>query len=264
VLVTLGTSLLVLAIFVAFDPPDELNGTALAMFAAAGLAAPGVSRWATNTGTHLLGPSISGSITQGTRPLLAVAGGVLLLNESLSLREAAAIVLIVAGGYRLTRAIPEDVAGEAEVDVVPDGPRFRPGLVFPLLAGLGYAIQDVVNKEALSQFDDARFGAFVGMSTGFGVWALATLALPRLRAHVRVGQDLGWLVVSGVLGGLAAANLFAALSKGDVTVVSPIVATQPLVVFSLSRLLLRHLESLSAGTVLAGVGIVVGTITISL
>ena len=269
VLVTLVAAFGVLLVFVLLQPPSEIDMWGAALFAAGGLASPGVARWASNTGTHQLGPSISGSITQGARPLLAVAGGILLLNESLSGTEALGLVLIVAGGWRLTRAREADPSpGTVGAMGAPtrdaSGRLLRRGLIFPLVAGLAYAIQDVVSKDALSYLPDARFGAFVGISTALAGWALVTLALPAVRRQVRFGDDLGWLVASGVLAGLAIVNLFAALGEGDITVVSPIVATQPLAVFILSRLLLRHLESLTLTTVLAGTGIVVGTIAVSL
>ncbi|MPZ68184.1 MAG: EamA family transporter [Actinobacteria bacterium] len=195
----------------------------------------------------------------------AVLGGTVLLGERLTWREALGLGLIVAGGWRLSRSRSVETAGEYQEGPTEAIPRkvFRRGLVFPLLAALAYATQDVVTKGALVHLDDARFGALIGGATALCTW-LAALAISGVRKQVRVGEDYGWLILSGFLAGLAIVNLFTALRVGDITVVSPIVATQPLAVFFLSRILLRRLELLHASIVLAGVGIVAGTALVSL
>jgi len=70
-------------------------------------------------------------------------------------------------------------------------------------------------------------------------------------------------VLSGVLAGTALLCLSTALRRGDVTLVSPVLASQPLMVFILSRLLLRDLERLQMATVLAGCSIVAGTLLVA-
>lgn len=272
VLISLSTALALIVIAVLLDPPDEVNGHGLLLFALGGLAAPGVSRWAATTGVHRLGPSIAVPITQGARPLLAVGGALLFLGESLTIQKLVGLVAIVAGGWQLSRS-REDARSLGLGSI--EGPveemtrsqsifRVRPGIVFPLLAGLAYAGSDLVVKEALNHLDHPRLGAMVGMATALVAWSAATLLASPLRKQVHVGRDFGWLVVSGILAGLAIINLFTALDNGDVTLVSPITASQPLAVFVFSRVFLRKLERLHASTVLAGLSIVVGTITISI
>jgi DME family drug/metabolite transporter len=272
VLISLFTALVVIGLSVAIDPPDQFDALGIGLFALAGLAAPGVSRWAATTGVHRLGPSIAVPITQGTRPLLAVAGALLFLGEAMTLQKLVGLLAIVAGGWELSRSRKDARSlqlGSLEGSVVEEASltqrlfRLRPGIAFPLLAGLSYAASDLVVKEALSHQEKPRFGAMVGMASALLIWSIFAFSTPPLRRQLHVGNDFWWLILSGMLAGLAIISLFTALNLGDVTVVSPITASQPLAVFVFSRLLLRDLERLHASTVLAGCSIVVGTIVIS-
>lgn len=272
VLVSLSTALVVLGVAVVLDPPQGINATGIMLFVAAGLAAPGVSRWAATTGVHRLGPSVAVPITQGARPLLAVIGALVLLGESMTWQKVVGLIAIVAGGTQLSRAREDARAlalGSIEGPVEPVNRakrilRLRPGIMYPLLAGLAYATSDLVVKEALAHLPYPRFGAMIGMASALTVWAVATAVAPPLRKQFRLRGDVGWLVISGVLAGLALINLFTALDVGDVTIVSPITASQPLAVFVFSRILLRRLERLTPSIVVAGCSIVAGTIIISL
>ena len=269
VLISLSTALVVLTVSVAFDPPREVNLTAVGFFAAAGIAAPGISRWAATTGIQTLGPSIAVPITQGARPLLAVIGAMLFLNESLDQQRAIGLIAIVAGGLVLSRSRGEAQSlgmGSLEGTIEQNTRAqrlFRPGIAFPLVAGLAYATSDILVKAGLDRLSDPSFGALLGMGTALLLWLIVAGVSPAIRRRVHVGPHRAWLVLSGVLAGLALLSLFNALERGNVTLVSPIIATQPLAVFVLSRLLLRDLESLHLSTILAGTSVVIGTIIMS-
>lgn len=268
VLISLTTAMVTVGATVALDPPHSIDPQGSLLFAMAGLAAPGISRWAATTGIYRLGPSISVPITQATRPVLAVTGALLFLGEELSALRAVGLVGILAGGWELSRS-REDArtmsmgALEGEVESAPTPPRFRPGIIFPLLAGAAYASADLVVKSALSHQSHPRFGALVGMAAALIAWGVAMILVPSVRRRIKVSNDAGWFVLSGVLAGLATISLYTALEAGQVTLVSPISATQPLAVFVLSRLLLPSFERLHLATLLAGTAVVLGTILIS-
>lgn len=269
VLLSCSSALLLLSIFVLFDPPSHLNGKGLALFASSGVAAPGVSRWAASIGVQRLGPSVAIPITQGARPLLAVTGAIFLLGERITILRLIGILFIIAGGWELSRT-----RGDARSPTMGslEGPFqtgvysrfFRVGIVFPILASVAYAGQDLLVKEGLSHLASPQFGAMVGMATALTLWVLGVLLIPRLRAQLVIGRDFGWLCLSGSLAAAAILSLFNALKLGDVSLVSPVAASQPLMVFLFSRMLLRDLEDLQAVIVLAGCAVVVGTILVSL
>ncbi|MPZ68548.1 MAG: EamA family transporter [Actinobacteria bacterium] len=270
VLISLTVALGVISISVVFSPPDEIRLDGVVLFALGGLAAPGISRWAATTGIHRLGPSIAVPITQGARPLLAFLGAMAIFGEAPSLQRGLGLLVIVAGGWELSRSREDarslslgSLEGPVE-EAAPSARFFRPGLFFPLLAAGMYATSDLVIKEAVTRLEHPRFGALVGMSTAVLLWMLGALFIRPIRRELHVGSDVGWLLISGVFSGLALISLFSALDKGDVTLVSPLVAAQPLGVFLFSRILLKKVEDLHLSTVLAGSAIVVGTIIVSL
>jgi uncharacterized membrane protein len=72
------------------------------------------------------------------------------------------------------------------------------------------------------------------------------------------------LVLAGAFMGTAILLLFHALARGDVTLVAPVIGTQPLFVMLLSAILLGHLERRDRTTVIAASVVVIGTILVSL
>ena len=71
---------------------------------------------------------------------------------------------------------------------------------------------------------------------------------------------VGICCIAGLLQGIAVASLFHALSRADVTIVTPIYASQPIIALVLASVFLRQLESvdwlLAAGTVLSVAGVI--------
>ena len=67
------------------------------------------------------------------------------------------------------------------------------------------------------------------------------------RRQIDLRSDAWWMAISGVCQGVALLAMFTALKDGEVSVISPILATQPLAVFVLSRLLLRAPRGVTSG-----------------
>ena len=266
VLISLSCALVSTGVFVIINPPGPLDLTAVILFGIAGLAAPGISRWASASGIHRLGPSVAVPITQGARPLLSVAGAVLLLNETFTLIQVVGLAAIICGGWELSRIRKGKADQEPESEIVADAPRrfaLRPGIAFPLIAALSYATSDLVLKEGLDRMNEPSFAAFASMVPALLVWLLIARFVPRVRRSISIGRDFGWLILSGGLIGIAIVNLNTALDAGDVSVVVPIVAAQPLAVFVFSKLLLKEIEVVHPAVILASLSVIAGTIAIS-
>lgn len=261
--ITLGAALVVLAIAALFDPPPFFDARAMVLFAAGGLAAPGIARWGATHGVDRLGPSIAVPIAQGARPLLAIAGAVLLFGEPLEAHRALGLGAILAGGWQLSR---RRASPSLEPSNLPKRWRdlIQPGIAFPLIAGASYAIQDLLAKRGLAFMPFPAFGAMLGVICGLSAWGVAIAASPRLRGRISFGGHKRWLMLSGALSGLALATLFKALERGDISLVSPIIATQPLAVLLLSHTFLRGMEHLGIQTVMAACSVVFGTVIVTL
>ena len=283
-MVIVGSAWVLVTIPLAVDPPASLSLRSLALFAASGLFAPGIARAAALAGVHSLGPSVSVPIQQGLRPLIVLPAAALVLGESFGALRVAGVAAIVVGGWVLSRQ-PGIVTGDGALDALmtettTPAPHastrtklrrgtsavfrgFRPGVIHPLIAAFAYASSDLLVKSGLNTTSETVYGAPVSIGTGFLVWSIAH-AFPSVRARFRLGRGAGWLVLSGALMGTAILLLFLALARADVSLVAPVIATQPLFVFVLSALILRHLERRERSTIVAGLVVVVGTILVSL
>jgi drug/metabolite transporter (DMT)-like permease len=278
-MVIVGSAWVVVMIPLVLAPPESLSAGSVALFAVSGVFAPAVSRAAALAGVHVLGPSIAVPIQQGLRPLIVVPAAVVLLGEAFGITRVLGVTAIVAGGWILSRdpdaaaaaVAPDDgraVGTEGSVATAvtqrarPITRGFRRGIVFPIAAAIGYATSDLLVKAGLGGASDPVYAAPVSIGTGFLLWTLAHV-LPSVRRRFRLGRDVGWLVASGVLMGTAILLLFQALARGDVSLVSPVVGTQPLFVMVLSALLLRHLERRERSTILAVSLVVAGTVLVS-
>lgn len=270
-LVNMSVAWLVLVIAVVIRPPESYSASSIGFFAISGLLAPGVSRWASITGVDRLGPSIAVSVLHGVRPTLAVLGAVFFLGESIGLPRTVGIVAIVLGVAWLARSrgggsslALEGVEGDDPPAMAVRHTMFEPAIVFPMLAALSFAVADLLIKRGLTEMPSPSFGAMVAIGTAVAAWSITVFSVPGVRRGLKLGPGFGWLVATGVFGGGGVLLFFHALERGDVATVSPIVAAQPLLVFLLSRLLLRGSEPIGPGTVLAGVLVVAGAVIISI
>jgi drug/metabolite transporter (DMT)-like permease len=280
-MVIVGCAWAVVSIPVLLDPPDSIPGRSIAFFAISGFFAPAIARAAALTGVHRLGPSITVPIQQGLRPLLVLPAAAIVLGEGFGPLRVFGAMTIVTGGWILSRQ-PGGGTSDVPVDPVMDeeaNPKdsvrarvrrrtagvsrgFRPGVIYPLAAAVAYSTADLLVKSGLESPSDPAFGAVVSIGSGLLLWSVAH-ALPAVRRRFRLGRDARWLMLSGAFMGGAILLLFNALDRGDVSLVAPVVATQPLFVFLFSTLILRHLERLERSTLIAGVLMVIGTICVS-
>jgi drug/metabolite transporter (DMT)-like permease len=106
--------------------------------------------------------------------------------------------------------------------------------------------------------------AFAASLIGYTVSAVVVLGAGRFsavgRAPVAYSRALPWFAAVGLLNGAAVLLTFAALGKGDVGIVSPIVAASPLFTLVLSTLLFRQ-EKLTARLAI-GVGITIAGVVL--
>jgi drug/metabolite transporter (DMT)-like permease len=253
VLIDLTAGTLMLAALVAIDRPGAVEMPGALVFVAAGLVAPGMSRWASTTGFARLGPTIAVPILAGMRPVLSAIGAILFLGEAVRARRVAGLALVIAGGWFLSRAPAQR-----------DGPAvFRPAVAWPVLAALCFATSDVIVKQILDSVPTPTVGALLAACGALLFWGFTAAVAPPVRRSLRFGSQAPWMVLSGALVGLAIASLFTALDGGEVTVVIPILASQPLLVVGLSWLLLRRIEILTPVKVAGAAAVVAGTILVS-
>jgi drug/metabolite transporter (DMT)-like permease len=258
--ISLVTGTLSAGIFAAFTVDDwAVEPHAVALFAAGGLVGPGAARLLQMRAVRDLGASVAVPVSSSTTPLLASIAGVVIFGESMTFDRVLALALIIIGIWACTSG------GSANRVVAAPGPEVGPvrrrivsALWIPVGAGAGYAVADMFRKGGVDAGTEPLVGALIGIAAATVIWALLFSAVPALREPIRLNPSLGWFCLSGVLAGAAQILSLFAIRDADLSVVAPIVASQPVVVVIVSALVLRNLETMRLGTVIGAVTVFLG------
>ncbi len=209
-------------------------------------------RWFTYSGIHYMGAS-RGTTIRGANPLFSTLLAVFVLGERANLPIVLGTCLIVSG-----------------VTLISWQPASRDGsykwwhICFPLAAAVLAGVSHPIRRHALSLANEPLyFAAVVGLVSlcWMGGYLLSPFSTER---PVWNRQAMPSFVVAGVFETLGIVLVIAALSVGQVVIVSPIVATSPLWILLGTWLFLRGIEKLTWRTIVGAVCVVSGTIAISL
>ena len=140
------------------------------------------------------------------------------------------------------------------------------GLVLALVAAASYGGTNVIAKELTEEYGSPLMVSAAGLL--FGIILLSPLAGTGMVREVKESRGNLKFAASAGLSGLAAATgviaLYFALQIDDVTVVSPIVSTNPIFTLVLAQIFISRMEDLTKWLFL-GVGITVaGVIVVSI
>ena len=224
------------------------NVSAFAIFAVVGLVFPALVTFLNFASNRITGPTVAGTVS-GTTPLFAVLGALLFLGEPLTPTAAVGTAAIVLGVVALT------ARGE-------NGPRAWAAWVI-LLPLAGAAIRggaQAAVKGGLALWPDPFAAVLIGYTVSCVMIFAANRALvPRAGAPL-ARRGILWFVAVGFCNGAGMLAMYAALARGQVSVVSPLVATYPLFTLVLSALFLR--EEKFNTRVLLGVALTVAGVVV--
>jgi transporter family protein len=217
-------------------------------FVAAGLVAPGLARLVYYLGVHTIGVARATALVS-VQPLLAVSLAVVFLGE----RPTSVLVLgalaVVGGGALLSTRVRDE------------RPWRRRYLVFPLLAALGFAVRDVLSRYGFREFHDPIVASAAATLTSVVVmWLFA--AFGGAGRQLPGGNAFGLFVLAGICEGVAYLTMWRALALGRVSVVSPLINSQPLFAILLALVFLRDLERvtwrivIASGLIVAGIALI--------
>jgi len=224
------------------------NATAFVIFAVVGLIFPALVTFLNFASNRLTGPTIAGTVSS-TTPLFAVLGAMLFLSEPLTPAAAAGTAAIVLGVIALTaRGADRPRAWAAWVILLPlAGAAIRGGA-------------QAAVKGGLVLWPDPFVAALVGYCvSSVTIFAANRAFVPRASAPFD-RRGISWFVAVGLCNGVGVLAMYAALNLGQVSVVSPLVATYPLFTLALSALLLR--EERFGPRVLLGVALTVAGVVV--
>lgn len=221
---------------------------ALGIFAAVGLLFPAAATLITFESNRRLGPVITGSLGN-LAPVFAVLLAFAILGEPIRIGQAFGLLVILAGVLMLAGPRGGGESGWASWY-----------LALPLAAAALRGVVQPVVKLGLAIWPSPYAAVLVGYVVSSAV-VLTTLRLRSGRWRPTVSlRGLSWFAGVGVCNGLAVLLLYAALARGPVSIVSPLVATYPLVTVAASALA-RHAVyaqtrvALGAALTVAGVGL---------
>lgn len=247
--VTTLVGLLVAVVAAAFESgTGELaRPKELAVFAVAGLIAPGVSQIFLVLAIRDVGAGRT-SVVVGSAPLFAATLAILLLDEPFEWALAVGALLIVGAGV----ALAAETARPAHFRLV--------GIAFALAATILFSTRDIVVRW---YSEDAALGSVEAAVAALAAGSLVMLAWAAIVRRGSLGTALTRptlvrFVPAGLLFGLSYVLLFEAYYRGKVTVVSPLVATESLWGVLLAALLLRRSEVVGRRLVVGALLVVAG------
>jgi DME family drug/metabolite transporter len=222
------------------------------LFLAVGVFRPFLSSNLSLAGTAILGPTISSTLSS-TAPFFSLTFGVLLLDETLSVRTVLGTVAIVLGVGLLARQRAS-----------------RGGAAWPLWAlalPIGAAVIRVAAhlaaKVGMEVIPSAYFVGVVSCSASL-VMALANNYRRGTSLHgLTHTKDSMWFVITGVINAAAVFTLNLSLQRGDLSVVGPIVSCEPIFVMLMGALFFNQ-RNLSPGVIVSVMVVVMGVVLISL
>jgi len=211
------------------------NFEGLMLFAVGGVLTPGLVRLFYYGGLKKLGASVNSSIFS-VYPLYSSLLAVLLLSELLSLENWVGILCIVLGVVFVEMSFREINGGDKSA---------RKSLIFPVLGGVTLGISNVIRKYALDVYDAPVLGVAVAYTFSLLPYLLILMLSTSARKELSLKRDFRFFWAAGIGQALSWILSFYALSYEEVSIITPLLAVEPLFVAFFAYLYLREVERVS-------------------
>jgi drug/metabolite transporter (DMT)-like permease len=232
------------------------------LFGVAGVAGAGVGRVLSMRSARDVGTSVTIPVISSVNPALTCLAGVALFGERLGPAQLLALAVILGGVWLCARG--GSANKEPSTARVPL-PHPVLGIAVAAAAGAAFSASDVFRKAAVTQPVDPVLGALVGLTAALVVWSAVYVLVPAPRQPFQLRTASGgWFSISGLLAGLAQVFIIMALERGDLSLVAPIMAAQPVLAILLAGMFLRRIEQLRAGTVMGSVAVFAGVAALAM
>ena len=229
----------------------DVSPETLAVFALAGVLGTSFAWLLWFRGIDRIGASVS-NIVFYTQPLFAAVLAALVLGEELTVAIGAGVVFIVGGVVLLSSSSDDDVGSWSTA-----------ALLFPLGAAVFAAVGNVLNRYGFRSSTVAPVeAAAINLTSALPVLVGYALVYDR-RSLVRFRRSDYHFIASGIANAVGVLMLFAALSRGPVVVVSPIVGSSPLFTAVFAYFVLGEVERVTARTFVSAALTVTGVVVIA-
>ncbi len=269
VVLSLSSSFVVLMVGLLVRGVVRPSMTAVLVFALAGVIGPGFGRFFVATAISKIGVTRTAPVQSAAQPIMTVLLGVFVLSEVVAISRLAGVVLTL-GGVLAVVVSGQREAGRRNLDShgapVPLGLQGLRVLLWPIGAGSAFALSDLVRKQGMQIMNDVLFGASLGVAVALVIWGVVLVVRgegPEFLRSVRT-RDARWFMASGAASGVAQVFILAALLDGDLSMVGPIVSTQPIMTAIIARTFINKVEKVGLIVGMAAVLAAIGTYLISL
>ena len=137
------------------------------------------------------------------------------------------------------------------------------GVAFALGAALAYGSSQVITRQGLAELAQPLVGSLIAL-----FWGTLGFAVLSVRSLGERGDHLwrGVLAFStgGVFSAMGVLLMFFALERGEVVVISPVLATNPLFTLFFAAILLRGVERITPRIVAGALLVVAGVAVLSI
>lgn len=224
---------------------------AACIFALVGLVFPAIVTLLTFGATRRMGPTVTNA-TSSTAPLFAILFAAAFIGESLTATRATGAFILALGVAALSLSPVRS-------------PRQWPLwlLALPLLASAVRGGALTLTKHGLNLWPEPFAASLIGYSVSAAVIvAVHSMGSNQGRPQSSLRAALPWFIAVGALNGCAVLAMYTALGKGEVGLVSPLIASSPLFTLLLSLAFLRDERMgfhvwLGVALTVAGAGLVV-------
>jgi DME family drug/metabolite transporter len=238
-----------------FTDLRTFNFEGVLLFAVAGILAPGIARLGYYKGMEVVGVSVNASIF-AAYPMYSSILAVLFLGEVLTPEKWIGIVCIVVGVVYVERGLSNLKTGSERIS--------KKGLAFPILASLAIALSQIVRKHGLNIYNQPLLGVAIGYSSTLLLYVPLLISSNTTRGFTFSVKDFRMFWKAGVGMSLGWILSFYALSHENVSIVAPLLQTEPLFILFFVYLYLEKLEHISFKLVISTLLIVMGAMLVGI
>jgi len=239
-----------------FTDLGNLNLTGLLFFAIAGALAPGLSRILLFKSMETIGVSVSRTIFS-IYPIYSITLGFLLFGEILTLGDSIGILCVLIGIILIERIISNSqIATKKNIS--------KKELIIPLLASIAVAFSHIIRKHGLNIYNEQLLGVAVGYFAAFFFCFIISKSFFSKRKYSFSTKNFKLFWIASAFLTIAWILTFYSLSFEKVSIVTPLMQTQPLFILIFAYLYLKKREPLSLKLILSSVLVVLGVILVIL
>jgi DME family drug/metabolite transporter len=230
-----------------------VNLMSILIFALSGVLTPGIVRLLYYQGMEKLGAPVNSSL-YATYPLYAALLAHLFLSEILMPGNWAGILLVFLSGILIEWSSREvHVEGKHRI-------RY---LLFPLVGGFTLGVGSIMRKFALNLFNAPVLGVAVAYTFSLLPFLVIFLISKPIREGVSLKRDLRLFWAAGIGQAVTWILGFYALSYAEVSIVTPLLSTEPVFVAIFAYLYLKKIEKVSIKLLVSIILTVIGIVLIT-